>query len=69
MSENSLIERYNYDSFVPEKFSQWMNFETSPAVGTAAPDFPLRNLDGTKTRLSAVWARYSCLIVEFGSFT
>lgn len=31
---DDLLTRYNYDSFVPEKFEQWMNFEASPTTGT-----------------------------------
>ena len=69
MTKPSLTDRYNYDSFVPEKFSQWMNFEDSPPVGAPAPDFPLWGLDGTQTRLSEIWSAHAYTIVEFGSFT
>jgi hypothetical protein len=44
-------------------------FDTSPPLGQKAPDFPLWELDGSETRLSAVWSRHTYTIVEFGSFT
>ena len=66
---NDLLTRYNYDSFIPEKFEPWMNFESSPKTGTMAHDFPLWNLDETETRLSEIWSQYDYTIVEFGSFT
>ena len=65
-----LLERYNYDEFVPDKFMPWMRFEASPALGAAAPDFPLWQLeDGAQTSLKAWWTRHLYLVVEFGSFT
>jgi hypothetical protein len=69
MDDIELIARYNYDEFVPEKYRPWMNFDASPPLGSPAPDFPLWDLDGGQTRLSALWARYTYLVVEFGSFT
>lgn len=66
---DDLIARYNYDAFVPEKFTPWMRFAESPPLGRPAPDFPLWDLEGTETTLSAVWSAYSYTIVEFGSFT
>jgi len=66
---NDLLTRYNYDSFIPEKFEPWMNFESSPKTGTMAHDFALWNLDETETRLSGIWSQYDYTIVEFGSFT
>lgn len=66
---NDLLTRYNYDSFVPEKFEPWMNFDASPKTGTIALDFPLRRLDETETRLGEIWSRHDYTIVEFGSFT
>ena len=66
---DDLLTRYNYDSFVPEKFEQWMNFEASPKTGSTGRDFPLWNLDQTPTRLSEVWSQHDFTIVEFGSFT
>lgn len=66
---DDLLTRYNYDSFTPEKFEPWLNFENSPKTGTTAPDFPLWDLDQTATRLSAVWSQYDFTVVEFGSFT
>ncbi|MBW7885286.1 MAG: hypothetical protein H3C34_22170 [Caldilineaceae bacterium] len=64
-----LLARYNYDAFTPENFTPWMNFDRSPALGTVAPDFPLWPLEGGETRLSALWAEHTFLVVEFGSFT
>jgi hypothetical protein len=66
---DDLLTRYNYDSFVPEKFEPWMNFDASPGTGTMALDFPLWNLDETPTRLSEAWSRHDYTVVEFGSFT
>ena len=54
MNDSDLVTRYNYDAFVPENFQPWLRFAASPALGEAAPDFPLWELDGTETRLSAV---------------
>jgi hypothetical protein len=69
MSDPNLLTRYNYDEFIPEKFRPWLNFGASPLLGEPAPDFPLWDLDGRETNLSAVWARCTYSIVEFGSFT
>lgn len=66
---DELLTRYNYDSFVPEKFEQWLNFEASPKTGSIAPDFPLLHLDQTSTRLHELLAQNHYTIVEFGSFT
>ncbi len=33
MTDTELLNRYNYDAFVPEKFEQWMKFDHSPALG------------------------------------
>ena len=69
MSDADLTTRYNYDSFVPEKFGPWLRFDASPPLGEVAPDFPLWELDGTETRLSAIWSQHTYAVVEFGSFT
>ncbi len=69
MSDDDLLVRYNYDEFIPVKFSRWLNFTSSPPLGQPAPDFPLWDLDGNETRLSTIWARHAYTIVEFGSFT
>jgi hypothetical protein len=69
MTDADLLTRYNYDAFVPEKFEPWMRFDQSPPLGQPGPDFPLTHLDGTATRLSAVWSAHVFTIVEFGSFT
>jgi len=66
---DELLTRYNYDSFVPEKFEQWLNFEASPKTGAPGLDFPLWNLDQTPTRLSEIWSQHDYTVVEFGSFT
>ncbi len=69
MTDADLVAQYNYDAFVPDKFERWLNFEASPPLGQPAPDFPLWELDGRETRLSAVWSRFAYTVVEFGSFT
>lgn len=66
---SDFLARYNYDSFVPEKFEPWLNFDASPKTGTMALDFPLWTLDEAETRLSAIWSQHDLTIVEFGSFT
>ena len=67
--DNDLIVRYNYDSFVPEKFGPWMRFDESPPLGQRGPDFPLWQLDGPETTLMAICQQHAYTIVEFGSFT
>ena len=69
MNETDLLTRYNYDAFVPEKFTPWMNFAASPTLGQSAPDFPLWELEHGETCLSAIWAQHLYTVVEFGSFT
>ncbi len=69
LSSDDLLRRYNYDSFVPEKFGPWMRFHESPPLGKRAPDFPLWTLDGQETRLSDHWSQHAYTVVEFGSFT
>lgn len=65
-----MIENYNYDEFVPDKFMPLMRFDESPAIGTKAPDFPLWYTDDrSKTTLSAILGENKFTIVEFGSFT
>ena len=67
--DRDLIISYNYDSFVPENFTPWMNFENSPTVGEQASDFPLWNLEERETSLSEIWSANLFTVVEFGSFT
>ena len=67
--KSNLVTRYNYDAFTREKVLPWLNFEESPPLGSPAPDFPLWDLDGRETRLSAVWSQHRYTVVEFGSFT
>ncbi len=69
MTDTDRVAQYNYDAFVPDKFERWLNFDASPPLGQPAPDFPLWELDGRETRLSAVWSRFAYTVVEFGSFT
>lgn len=69
MSDQDLLSRYNYSSFVPENFMPWMNFEASPPLGEPAPDFPLWHLDGVETSLGEVLRAHLYTVVEFGSFT
>jgi hypothetical protein len=70
MNDSGLITRYNYDEFVPEKFSRWLNFENSPSLGQRGPDFPLWKLENrSETSLSAILATSVYTIVEFGSLT
>jgi len=66
---DDLLTRYNYDSFIPENFMQWMQFGNSPKLGEPAPDFPLSHLDGKQVQLSDVWSAQAYTVVEFGSFT
>lgn len=68
--DNDVLQNYNYDEFVPEKFEPLMRFDESPPLGVTAPDFPLWNLeDRQQTSLKALWSKYLFLVVEFGSFT
>jgi hypothetical protein len=69
MDDPGLVARYNYDSFVPEKYRPWMNFAASPPLGRPAPDFALWDLEEQETRLSAIWRQHAYTVVEFGSFT
>ena len=69
MPDGDLIERYNYDSFVPENFHPWMRFEESPSLGETAPDFALTRLDGSSVNLKDVVSEHVYTIAEFGSFT
>ncbi|MCI0710457.1 MAG: hypothetical protein L0154_09880 [Chloroflexi bacterium] len=66
---DDLIAKYNYDVFASQNFEQWMRWDSSPKIGSDAPDFPLWTLDEQETRLSALWKQHNYLIVEFGSFT
>ncbi len=70
LTDSKLVERYNYDAFVPHKFEPWLRFEASPPLGKPAPSFPLWRLeDRSETSLSEIWASNSYTVVEFGSFT
>ena len=68
--DTDLLRRYNYDSFIPENFEPWMNFDNSPAIGEPAPSFPLWRLDDqAETSLNDLWGQHRYTVVEFGSFT
>lgn len=69
MTEDDLIQRYNYGSFVPDMFMPWMRFDSSPPLGEPAPDFPLWDLEGVEVSLSSLWDRHLYTIIEFGSYT
>ena len=69
MTDTGRPSNYNYDSFVPQNFEPLMRFHLSPELGAQAPDFPLWDLEGRESRLSALWEAQSYLVVEFGSFT
>jgi hypothetical protein len=51
------------------EFQPWLRFDASPPLGEVAPDFPLWDLEGAETQLSAVWSQHTYTVVEFGSFT
>ena len=64
------IEVYNYPAFIPEYFEPMMRFDESPALGTAAPDFPLWHAeDQSESSLHAICKENDFTVVEFGSFT
>jgi hypothetical protein len=70
LSDRDLLERYNYDSFIPANFKPWSRFDVSPPLGEPGPDSSLLELDGTTGRtLGEVCAAHLYTIVEFGSFT
>jgi len=69
MEQDEMVSQYNYDAFVPEKFTRWMNFEASPPIGKPASDYPLWHLDERESRLSNIWSKNLLTVFEFGSFT
>lgn len=70
MERQTLIETYNRDKFLgPSSHAFPQTWESSPALGKKAPDFPLWSLDLAETTLSALWKSHRYTIVEFGSFT
>ena len=69
MNDEDMIQRYNYDSFVPDNFMPWMRFDASPPLGEPAPDYALWDLGGEETSLSSLWGNHLYTIIEFGSFT
>ena len=68
-TDDDLIRSYNYDEFTPEKVFHLLRFDQSPPIGEKAPDFPLWDLEGRETSLSATWKQHTFTVVEFGSFT
>ncbi len=61
---------YNYPHFVPEAFEPMMRFESSPALGSKLPSFPLwRATDRREDQLSALLKEHLYTVVELGSFT
>ena len=63
------VDLYNYRSFTRVTVIPMLRFETSPALGQAAPDLPLWQLDGTATSLAEWWQRHDYTVIEFGSLT
>ena len=46
-----------------------MNFDSSPALGIPALDFPLWDFEQNETSLRQIISRNLYTVVEFGSFT
>ena len=78
-ADRDLLERYNYDSFIPANFEPWDRFDESPPLGQPGPDFPLLELGAPAANgginapiertLGEVCGAHLYTIVEFGSFT
>lgn len=71
---DTLLTRYNYNSFVPENFGPWMRFGESPELGKHGPSFPLWHLGGndkgdSETTLHDILSQNTYTVIEFGSFT
>jgi hypothetical protein len=64
-----MMDIYNYDEFVPEKFERWMRFDESPSLGKKTNNFVLWDLDEKPTSLEEVLNQFLFTVVEFGSFT
>jgi len=69
MTDPQLINDYNYDEFIPEKFERWLNFASSLPLGVKTPDFDLWRMDKSQTSLLQEIQNYKFTFVEFGSFT
>lgn len=70
MTDQDLLQRYNYDAFVKENFEPWNRFDDSPPLSEKLQDFPLWRLeDRSETSLAELWRAQRLLVVEFGSFT
>jgi len=68
MSEQDRISYYNYSVFGQQAF-EMLNWENSPAIGKPATDFPVWDMNGKQTSLSAAWSQHTYTVIEFGSFT
>jgi hypothetical protein len=68
MPEQDRIAYYNYSVFGRQAF-EMLRWENSPAIGKPAPDFPVWDIDGNETTLSAIWSQHTYTVIEFGSFT
>ncbi len=68
MSEQDRISHYNYSTFGPQA-GEALNWGSSPAIGKPASDFPVWDLDGNETSLSAIWSQHTYTVIEFGSLT
>jgi len=64
-----MMDVYNYDEFVPEKFERWMRFDISPSLGKKSENFTLWNLEEQPTSLEETLNQSLFTVVEFGSFT
>ena len=42
MTDNDLLQRYNYDAFIPESFGPWMRFDESPPLAQKGPRRAIR---------------------------
>jgi hypothetical protein len=68
MPDEDRIAYYNYAVFGRQAFKM-LSWENSPAIGKPAPDFPVWDIDGNETTLSAIWSQHTYTVIEFGSFT
>lgn len=64
-----MVDYYNYDEFVPEKFERWLRFDQSPALGSKVENFQLWDLEGNSISFEEILNPFQFTVVEFGSFT